>query len=74
MATASAVHDLCIGRMVNKIGLLRVSVVPDFPAATLRIKELTKACPGDYVVFDRQTGRVVAKHITRLEFQDGFCG
>jgi hypothetical protein len=53
--------EFCIARMVNKIGLLRIAVTRDLRAAKARIRELTESWPGDYVVFRRSTGRVVAK-------------
>jgi hypothetical protein len=53
--------EFCIGRMVSKIGLMRIAVMRDLRAAKARIEELTESWPGDYVVFHQSTGRVVAK-------------
>lgn len=58
---ADVEHEFCIGRMVSKIGLLTIAATLDFPTAQLRVSELSKTYPGDYIVFDRNTGRVVAK-------------
>jgi hypothetical protein len=54
-------NEFCIGRMVTKFGLLTIGATRGLRAAKARIEELTKSCPGDYVVFLRNTGRVVAK-------------
>jgi hypothetical protein len=54
-------YEFCIGRMVSKIGLLTVGATPDLSTAQLRVNELRRTWPGDYIVFDRNTGRVVAK-------------
>lgn len=61
--------EFCIGRMVTKFGLLRVGATRGLRAAKARIEELTESWPGDYVVFVRETGRVVAK--VSSEFQRG---
>ena len=60
-------NEFCIGRMVTKFGLLTIGVTRGLRAARARIEELTEARPGDYVVFVRNTGRVVAK--VSSEFQ-----
>ena len=61
--------DFCIGRMVTKFGLLTVGATRGLRAAKARIEELTESWPGDYVVFVRETGLVVAR--VRREFQRG---
>lgn len=61
--------DFCIGRMVTKFGLLTVGAARGLRAAKARIEELTESWPGDYVVFVRETGLVVAR--VRGEFQRG---
>jgi len=61
MIFASNVHEFCIGRMVTQIGILRIGAAVDLRAARLRANELTVAWPGDYVVFNKNTGRVLAK-------------
>jgi hypothetical protein len=61
--------DFCIGRMVTKFGLLTLGATRGLRAAKARIEELTESWPGDYVVFVRETGRVVAR-VSR-EFQRG---
>jgi hypothetical protein len=65
----SATNEFCIARMVTKFGLLRIGATRGLRAAQARLEELTKSWPGDYVVFLRNTGRVVAKAST--EFQRG---
>lgn len=65
-----ATDEFCIGRMVSEIGLLKMGVASDLRAARTRMKELTGSWPGDYVVFHRNTGRVVAK--ASSEFQRGW--
>jgi hypothetical protein len=59
--------EFCIGRMVSKIGLLRIAATRDLRAAKARIEELTESWPGDYVVFRQSTGRVVAKVSSALQ-------
>lgn len=51
----------CIGRMVTKFGLLTIGAARGLRAAKARIEELIASSPGEYVVFVRDTGRVVAK-------------
>jgi hypothetical protein len=65
----SGTNEFCIGRMVTKFGLLTVGATRGLRAAKARIEELTESWPGDYVVFLRNTGRVVAK--ASSEFQRG---
>jgi len=62
-------NEFCIGRMVTKFGLLTIGAARGLRAAKARLEELTESCPGDYVVFLRGTGRVVAK--ASSEFQRG---
>lgn len=57
----SGANEFCIGRMVSKVGLLRIEATRDIRAAKARIEELTESWPGDYIVFHRNTGRVVAR-------------
>ena len=61
--------EFCIGRMVTKFGLLTVGATRGLRAAKARIEELTVSWPGNYVVFVRETGRVVAR--VSSEFQRG---
>ncbi len=63
----SGTNEFCIGRMVTKFGLLTVGAARGLQAAKARLEQLTESCPGDYVVFLRNTGRVVAK--ASSEFQ-----
>jgi len=63
----SGASEFCIGRMVTKFGLLTIGVTRGLRAAKARLEELTESWPGDYVVFVRNTGRVVAK--VSSEFQ-----
>jgi hypothetical protein len=65
----SGTNEFCIGRMVTKFGLLTVGATRGLRAAKARLEELTESWPGDYVVFLRNTGRVVAK--ASSEFQRG---
>ena len=60
-------NEFCIGRMVTKFGLLTIGGTRGLRAAKARLEELTESWPGDYVVFVRNTGRVVAK--VSSEFQ-----
>ena len=62
-------NEFCIGRMVTKFGLLTVGGTRGLRAAKARLEELTESWPGNYVVFFRNTGRVVAK--ASSEFQRG---
>jgi hypothetical protein len=57
----------CIGRMVTRFGLLTVGATRGLQAAKARIEELTESWPGDYVVFLRNTGRVVAKASSQFQ-------
>jgi hypothetical protein len=65
----SGTSEFCIGRMVTKFGLLTVGATRGLRAAKARIEELTESWPGDYVVFLRNSGRVVAR--ASSEFQRG---
>ena len=47
--------------MVTKFGLLTIGATRGLRAAKARIEKLSESWPGDYVVFVRNTGRVVAK-------------
>ena len=60
-------NEFSIGRMVTKFGLLTVGATRGLQAAKVRLEQLTESWPGDYVVFLRNTGRVVAK--ASSEFQ-----
>jgi hypothetical protein len=66
---SSGATQFCIGRMVTRFGLLTVGATRGLRAAKARIEELSESWPGDYVVFLRNTGRVVAK--ASSEFQTG---
>jgi hypothetical protein len=61
MREVSNGREFCVGRMVTKVGLVKVATSIDFSTAQRRVTELAKTWPGDYVVFHRDTGRVVAK-------------
>jgi hypothetical protein len=63
----SVTHEFCIARMVTKFGLLTVAATHGLRAAKARLEQLTEAWPGEYVVYLRDTGRVIAKAST--EFQ-----
>jgi hypothetical protein len=63
----SGTNEFCIGRMVTKFGLLTLGATRGLRAAKARIKELTESSPGHYVVFLRNTGRVVAKASSAFE-------
>ena len=65
----AGISEFYIGRMVSKIGLLRIGVTADFPTAKARIEELTASWPGDYIVFHRSTGRVVARTSSELQYR-----
>ena len=65
----SGTNEFCIGRMVTKFGLVTIGATRDLRAAKARLAALTESRPGEYVVFLRNTGRVVAK--ARSEFQRG---
>jgi hypothetical protein len=60
-------NEFCIGRMVTKFALLTVGATRGLRAAKARIEELTESWPGDYVVFRRNSGQVVAR--ASSEFQ-----
>jgi len=68
-AISPGTNEFCIGRMVTKFGLMTIGAARGLRAAKARIEELTESWPGDYVVFVRNTGRVVAK--VTSEFQRG---
>jgi hypothetical protein len=53
--------EFCIGRMVTNIGLTKIAATDDLRAARIRVEELIKAWPGEYVVFQKSDGSVVAK-------------
>jgi hypothetical protein len=59
--------QFCIGRMVTRFGVLTVGAARGLQAAKARIDELSESWPGDYVVFLRNTGRVVAKASSALQ-------
>jgi hypothetical protein len=63
----SGTSEFCIGGMVTKFGLLTVGAARGLRAAKARIEELTESWPGDYIVFLRDTGRVVAKASSPFE-------
>lgn len=62
-----AASEFCIGRMVTKFGILTIGAARGLRAAKARIEKLSESWPGDYVVFVRNTGRVVAR--ASSEFQ-----
>ena len=51
----------CLGRMVGTLGIVRIGTMMSLSAAEARMKELTEACAGQYIVFCRNTGLVVAQ-------------
>jgi transposase-like protein len=55
--------------MVTKFGLLTLGATRGLRAAKACLEQLIESWPGDYVVFVRDTGRVVAK--ASSEFQRG---
>jgi hypothetical protein len=61
VASNQGTRQFCIGRMVTKFGLLTIGAARGLQAAKARMQKLTESWPGDYVVFVRDTGRVVAK-------------
>jgi len=65
----SGTNEFCIGRMVTKFGLLTVGAARGLRAAKARLEQLAESWPGDYVVFVRNSGRVVAR--ASSEFQRG---
>ena len=65
----SGTNEFCIGRMVTKFGLLTVGAARGLRAAKARLEQLAESSPGDYVVFVRNSGRVVAR--ASSEFQRG---
>jgi hypothetical protein len=65
----SGTSEFCFGRMVTKFGLLTIGATRGLRAAKARLEELTESRPGEYVVFLRNSGRVVAK--ASSEFQGG---
>lgn len=58
---SSFTNDFCIGRMVNSIGLQTIGTTSDLQTANIKVQALVEAFPADYVVYRRDTGRVVAK-------------
>jgi hypothetical protein len=66
----SGTEEFCIGRMVTKFGLLTVGATRGLRAAKACIEELTESWPGEYVVFLRNTGRVVAKASSKFQEAD----
>ncbi len=67
IALNSGTNEFCIGRMVTKFGLLTVGATGGLRAAKARIEKLSESWPGDYVVFLRNTGRVVAKASSQFQ-------
>lgn len=59
--------EFCIGRMVTKFGVLTIGAARGLRAAKARIEQLSHSWPGDYVVFLRNTGRVVAKASSKFQ-------
>jgi hypothetical protein len=53
--------EYCLGRMVGAVGIVRIGAAMTLSSAEARINDLVKACPGQYIIFCRSTGRVVAK-------------
>jgi hypothetical protein len=47
--------------LVSKIGIVNVGAMPDLEAAKAQIKSLAVNEPGEYVVYRRNDGRVIAK-------------
>jgi hypothetical protein len=64
--------EFCIGRMVTKFGLLTIGVTSGLRAAKARIEQLSESSPGDYVVFLRNTGRVIVKTSSALPKRRSF--
>src|ERR1700682_3380548 len=60
-STSSHPDEFYIGRMVNQIGLVNIAAMTSLAAAMAQIRELTKFWPGEYIVFHRNTGRVLAR-------------
>lgn len=61
LAQLNSGHDFCVGRMVTKVGLAVVATLPDADAAKARLEELSRKTSEHYLVFQRGTGRVIAK-------------
>jgi hypothetical protein len=53
--------------MVTKFGVLTIGAARGLRAAKARIEQLSHSWPGDYVVFLRNTGRVVAKASSKFQ-------
>jgi hypothetical protein len=57
--------EYCLGRIVGTVCIVRIGATMSLRSAETRINELAKACPGEYIIFCRTTGRVVAKSTDR---------
>jgi hypothetical protein len=57
----SGTQQLCIARMLNSIALQTIKATTDLQTAELELRGLVESVPADYLVFRRDTGRVVAK-------------
>jgi len=57
--------EYCLGRIVDTVGIVRIGATMSLRSAEARINDLVKACPGQYIIFCRTTGRVVAKSTDR---------
>lgn len=66
----SETDRFCLGRMVTKIGLVRIGTMSSFRAAQARIEELARSWPGRYIVFSRNTGSVLAKASSASALRD----
>ena len=57
--------EFCLGRVINAVGIKQIGAMTNLRAAERRIKELALDWPGNYVVFNRDTGLVVARASSR---------
>jgi hypothetical protein len=57
--------EYCLGRIVGTVGIVRIGAAMSLSSAEARINDLVKACPGRYIIFCRNTGRVVANSTDR---------
>ena len=51
--------EYCLGRMVGKVGIVRIGTMMSLSAAEAQMKEFTKLGSGEYIIFSRNTGRVI---------------
>jgi hypothetical protein len=66
MPSTKKSEEFCIARLVSEVGLVQIAAMSDLHAAKVYVKKLTAHTAGEYVVYRRNDGGVVAKTRTKI--------